>query len=280
MKNIYELVTNRILEELEKGVVPWHKPWTGTAKAWSHTTGRPYSLLNQLLLPSGEYITFKQCQAEGGKINKGAKGRQVIFWKPYKVEEVNQETGEKEKKTIPLLRYYTVFHITDTDLEQKHNREEIEKHNEPIEELENIKTEYLAREKVNFNQAQSNSACYSPGTDTVTVPLLEQFDSIEEYYSTAFHELAHSTGHATRLNRLNTLAHFGSEDYSKEELIAELTASAVLCSTGIETDQTFKSSASYIDGWKNAIRNDNKLIIHASSKAQKAYELIMGEQGE
>ena len=279
-KNIYEMVTARIIEQLEQGVIPWHKPWTGTAGAWSRSTGRPYSLLNQWLMPNGEYATFNQIKKEGGKVKKGEKGYPVVFFKPTVIE-TEDKNGEKVKKTVPLLKYYTVFNISEQveGLEVKHSKETVERHHEPLAELETIKTDYLKRSGVEFYNLEQDKAYYSPADDSIVLPLVEQFDSIEEYYSTAFHEMAHSTGHSTRLNRLNKLAAFGSDDYGKEELIAEITAAAVLNEAGIETEKTIKNSAAYVQNWANAIKGDVKLIVHASSKAQKAFELIMNMQG-
>ena len=279
-KNVYEMVTERILEQLEQGIIPWHKPWTGTAGAWSRSTGRAYSLLNQWLMPQGEYATFNQIKKEGGKVKKGEHGHIVVFFKPTIIETEDKD-GNKVKKTVPLLRYYTVFNIeTQVDgLERKYNKEDVEKHNEPIEELESIKNGYLDRSGVKFNNIRGDKAYYQPGADRIVLPLLEQFDSIEEYYSTAFHEMAHSTGHSSRLNRIKETAHFGSEEYGKEELVAEITAAAVLNEAGIESSATLKNSAAYVQNWTNAIKGDNKLIVHASSKAQKAFEMIMDIQG-
>lgn len=279
-KNVYEMVTERILEQLEQGIIPWHKPWTGTAGAWSRSTGRAYSLLNQWLMPQGEYATFNQIKKEGGKVKKGEHGHIVVFFKPTVIEAEDKD-GNKVKKTVPLLRYYTVFNIeTQVDgLERKYNKEDIEKHNEPIEELESIKNGYLDRSGVKFNNIRGDKAYYQPGADRIVLPLLEQFDSIEKYYSTAFHEMAHSTGHSSRLNRIKETAHFGSEEYGKEELVAEITAAAVLNEAGIESSATLKNSAAYVQNWTNAIKGDNKLIVHASSKAQKAFEMIMNIQG-
>lgn len=274
-KNVYDMVTERILEQLEQGIIPWHKPWTGTAGAWSRSTGRAYSLLNQWWLPAGEYATFKQIQEAGGKVKKGEKGHQVVFWKLQKIEE--EVDGEKALKTIPILRYYTVFNINQCEgIEQKYHKDEVENHNEPIAELEAIKNDYLKRSGVKLAHKKQDRAYYQPAFDGIVLPLVEQFDSIEEYYSTAFHEMAHSTGHESRLNRLNTLAAKGSNDYGKEELVAEITAAAVLNEAGIETAKTLKNSAAYIQSWRDAIRADNKLVVHASSKAQKAFEMIMG----
>ena len=279
-KNVYEMVTERILEQLEQGIIPWHKPWTGTAGAWSRSTGRAYSLLNQWLMPQGEYATFNQIKKEGDKVKKGEHGYIVVFFKPTIIETEDKD-GNKVKKTVPLLRYYTVFNIeTQVDgLERKYNKEDVEKHNEPIEELESIKNGYLTRSGVKFNNIRGDKAYYQPGRDRIVLPLLEQFDSIEEYYSTAFHEMAHSTGHSSRLNRIKETAHFGNEEYGKEELVAEITAAAVLNEAGIESSATLKNSAAYVQNWTNAIKGDNKLIVHASSKAQKAFEMIMDIQG-
>ena len=280
IKNIYEMVTARIIEQLEQGIIPWHKPWTGTAGAWSRSTGKPYSLLNQWLMPQGEYATFNQIKKEGGKVKKGENGYPVVFFKPTVIE-TEDKNGEKVKKTVPLLKYYTVFNISEQveGLEVKHSKETVERHHEPLAELEAIKTDYLKRSGVEFYNLEQDKAYYSPVDDSIVLPLVEQFDSIEEYYSTAFHEMAHSTGHSTRLNRLNKLAAFGSDDYGKEELIAEITAAAVLNEAGIETEKTIKNSAAYVQNWANAIKGDVKLIVHASSKAQKAFEMIMNMQG-
>lgn len=275
--DIYEMVTARILEQLESGSIPWHKPWTGCNGAWSRSTGRNYSLLNQWLMPTGEYATYNQIKKEGGNVIKGSKGYQVVFFKPTKIE-TTSETGEKVTKVVPLLKYFTVFQIgVQTEgIEIKHKREAQESI-EPLQELENIKNDYLNRTGVSFRNEKQDRAFYSPLSDSITLPLMEQFDSIEEYYSTAFHEMAHSTGHPDRLNRikLNDIAAFGSNDYGKEELVAEITASAILNDTGVETRGTFRNSTAYIQNWKEAIKADVKLVVHASSKAQKAYEMIM-----
>lgn len=276
--NVYDMVTERILKQLEQGIIPWHKPWTGTAGAWSRSTGRAYSLLNQWLMPQGEYATFNQIKKEGGKVKAGSHGYPLVFFKPQVIEVEDKQTGEKVKRTVPILKYYTVFNIAEQvdGLESKHHKEDVENHNEPLEELEAIKAGYLDRSGVKLDHVRGDKACYSPTSDSITLPLLEQFDSIEEYYSTAFHEMAHSTGHKSRLDRIKQNAAFGSDDYGKEELIAEITAAAVMNEAGIETKDTFRNSAAYIQNWKEAIKADNKLVVHASSKAQKAFEMIMG----
>lgn len=276
--NVYEMVTDRIISELEKGVIPWQKPWTGIRSgAFNRITKRPYSLLNQMLLKHpGEYATFKQWKDLGGKIRKGEKSEIIVFWKITEIEEEN-EKGEKEKKNIALLRYYNVFHISQVDgvkpLEKPFSEVT------PIEEADKIIIDYVTREHITFEEKASNEAFYSPARDYAVVPMKEQYKNINEYYSTTFHELTHSTGHKARLDRLQTgaVAAFGSETYSKEELVAEIGSASIMNLLGIETIKTFKNSAAYIQSWLQVLRNDNKFIISAAGKAEKAVNYIMGE---
>lgn len=277
-ENIYAMVADRIIEQLEKGIIPWHKPWFGTPEgAFSRSTKKPYSLINQLLLEKpGEYLTFKQVKEAKGHVKKGAKAKTVVFFKPYKITETD-EKGEKVEKTIPLLRYYQVFHIDDTE-----GVEPIEKpksmENEPIEAAEAIIYNYIhSVDAPKFvNDKPSNEAFYRPSTDTVVVPMITQYENVEEYYSTAFHELTHSTLKETRCNRKaeGSIAAFGSEDYSKEELVAELGAASLVNISGIETEKSFNNSASYIQSWLKALKNDKKMITLAATKAGQAVDYI------
>jgi antirestriction protein ArdC len=115
--DIYEAVTARIIEQLERGKIPWSKPWTGLQSgAVSGITGKPYSLLNQMLLGKpGPWYTFNQVQSLGGKVRKGEKASMVVFWKQQKIREADPATGEQTEKLIPLLKYYNVFHISQVD---------------------------------------------------------------------------------------------------------------------------------------------------------------------
>ena len=280
-KSVYEMVTERIIEQLENGVIPWEMPWTGVQSgAYNRISKKPYSLLNQMLLKhqGGEYATFKQWSGLGGKIKKGAKSEIVVFWKIQPVEET-KEDGTKTIKQIPLLRYYNVFHIS--DVEGVNPLEGLkEKEVEPIEEAEKIKEEYKSRENLQIIETVSNEAYYSPMRDYIKVPCKEQFKEIEEFYSTLFHEMVHSTGHKTRLDRMGTganIANFGSEEYSKEELIAEIGSATLLNILEIETKKSFRNSAAYIQNWLQVLRNDSKFIVSASSKAEKAVKYILNE---
>ena len=271
--DIYSEITNRIIAEMEQGTIPWQKPWVSSGSCISYATGKPYSLLNQMLLGKpGEYLTFKQCQQVGGRIRKGEKASMVVFWKW--IEQEDEETGEK--KEIPFLRYYNVFHIDQCEgLRAKHTKPLPNKANTDTN-VDRIIADYLAREGVMLNHEAGDRAFYRPSTDSITLPHIAQFAVTSEYYSTAFHELTHSTGHSKRLNRLEKTAFFGSEAYSKEELIAEIGAAALVNASGLETTKSFRNNAAYIQNWLSVLRNDKRFIVSAAGKAEKAVNLILG----
>ncbi len=279
--NVYDMVTDRIIAELEKGKIPWEKPWTGIRDgAFNRITKKPYSLINQMLLQHhGEYATFKQWADLGGHVRKGEKSEIVVFWKILEQIDINEETGEKEIKKIPLLRYYNVFHISQVDGVEPLAPEQLNNEVEPIEAGDKIITDYIDREHLNFIECKSNKAYYSPSSDTVVVPLKEQCQLINEWYSIAFHEISHSSGHKSRLNRIQTgaISAFGSQDYSKEELVAELSSATLMSVAGLETPKTFRNSTAYIQNWLQVLRNDNKFIVSASSKAEKAVNYILAK---
>lgn len=278
--NVYEMVTDRIINQLEQGIIPWKKPWTGIrGGAYNRVSKKSYSMINQLMLKhNGEYATYKQWQSIGGQVRKGEKSEVVVFWKPYQVLEKNED-GEDVKRMIPVLRYYTVFHISQVDGVDPLTKEELNETN-PIEEAEEILMGYVNREGIKFEQMASDEAYYSPGRDMIHLPLIEQFEDAAEYYSVAFHEATHSTMKATRCNRPQKMAAFGSETYGKEELVAEIGSAALLNTTGIETDGTFKNNAAYIQNWLQVLKNDSKFVVSASSKAEKAVKYILGEVEE
>lgn len=278
--NVYQMVTDRIIAELEKGSIPWKRPWTGVnTGAYNRISNKPYSLLNQILLGrDGEWATFKQWTDLGGHIRKGEKSSFVVFWKIQPYEDINAD-GEKVVKQIPFLRYYNVFHISQVDGVEPKAQKEL-KEVESIEAAEKIKESYKEREHIRIIETITNGAGYDPVMDYIQVPCRKQYTDANEFYSTLFHEMVHSTGHKTRLDRLTSEdnLHFGSETYSKEELCAELGSAMLLNQIGIETPQTFKNSAGYIQGWLQRLRNDNKFIVSAASKAEKAVNFILGEQ--
>lgn len=275
--DIYQEVTDRITAQLEKGIIPWRKPWivTGKACAISRSTGKPYSLLNQLLLGKpGEYLTFAQCVKEGGHVRKGEKSSMVVFWKW--IEQEDERTGETKK--IPFLRHFSVFHIDQCEgIKPRREAQEAAQVLQPNADADEIISNYLTRSGVNLVHQEGDRAFYRPSTDTVTLPLMAQFRETAEYYSTAFHELTHSTGHASRLDRLTKLACFGSEEYSKEELVAEIGSAALMLHAGLETPSSFRNSAAYIQSWLKALKDDKRMIVSAAGQAEKACNMILNQ---
>lgn len=274
--DIYAAVTDRIIAQMEQGVIPWQKPWISAGKAVSHATGKPYSLLNQLLLQrSGEYITFKQCQEAGGKIRKGEKASMVVFWKWIEGKEPDSE----EVKQIPFLRYYNVFHIDQCEgiTTRYATKAAFPDAASTVESAQEIIYDYLAREDVKLTHSEGDRAFYRPSTDEIVLPIRKQFVSTAEYYSTVFHELTHSTGHPTRLNRLNKVAAFGSDVYSKEELVAEIGAAALVNRVGLETSTSLRNNAAYIQNWLTVLKGDKRFIVSAAGKAEKAVNLILNQ---
>lgn len=272
--NIYEIVTNKIIEKLEKGTIPWRKPFADR-RAVNWLTQKPYRGINTLLLDGGEYATFKQIKEHGGKVKKGEKSHIVVFFKW--IEKEVEKNGEIEYEKIPLLRYYRVFEInTQCEGLESRRKNDVFDHN-PIEEAERIVQSYPNAPKITH---VSGEAYYSPLEDRVNVPDKRDFERVEDYYSVLFHELTHSTGHSSRLNRegITTLVNnpFGSETYSKEELVAEIGASMLCGVVGID-NVTIDNSTAYIQGWLKALKNDKRLIISASQQAQKACDFILGE---
>ena len=270
--DIYAEITNRMIHEMEQGIIPWQKPWMDAGAAISHTTGKAYSLLNQMLLGrAGEYLTFKQVQQEGGYVRKGEKAHMVVFWKW--IDKEDEETHEITQ--IPFLKYYNVFHIDQCEgIKAKH----MQTNPNPAsadETAENIIATYVKREGVQLDHIEGDKAYYQPTTDRIVLPLLKQFKETAEYYSTAFHEMVHSTGHMKRLARLDTTANFGGEEYSKEELVAEIGSAALVHHAGLETAGSFRNSAAYVQNWLQVLKDDKRFIVSAAGKADKAVNYIL-----
>lgn len=295
MNNVYEEVTNQIIALLEQGTIPWHKPWTGAADgAISYHTGKPYSLLNQILLQKpGEYITFNECKKNGGRVKKGAKAKHVYLWKPIKKQKLDadgqpvlDDDGKPVFKTVFMLKLWLVFHVTDDceGIAPRHGGNLPAVPAAPIEAAETALRDYVTREGIRLlSDTVSAKAYYSPAQDLINIPCISQYADAAEYYSTAYHEATHSTGHPNRLHRFeinDKNAAFGSEQYSKEELTAEIGAACALHRLGIGSPATMKNSAGYIQGWLKALQNDKRLIVDAASRAEKAVKLILNLNDE
>jgi len=271
---VNEIITERIMDELKKGSIPWRKPWSGQGKCINYVSRKPYSVINELLLKqTGEYLTYKQIQDNKGTLKEGSKSDMVIFYKITIVKEKN-EAGKEVEKRIPVLRYYNVFHISCTDLPTK---TQPEREFKDVTAAEKLISDYVKKYNIQLYHNYGDKAFYSPTHDKIVVPLKKQFKDTYEYYSTLFHEAVHSTGHQSRLKRLTSLiASFGSGEYSKEELTAEIGSAVLLNKYNIETPESFRNNVAYIQSWLKALKNDSNLIVQASSKASKAVDMIEG----
>lgn len=276
----YQVVTACILEQLEKGVVPWRKPWR-TETPTSLASLKPYRGINVLLLASQSHssrywLTFNQAARLGGHVRKGERSTLVTFWKRSPYTTRNEDTGEDETRQGFLLRYYRVFNLEQTDgIVEKLGLTAASPRVPDLDQCERIVSQMPCRPRME----RSNAAWYRPLTDTVGMPDKSLFSSAEEFYSTLFHELGHSTGHPSRVGRdgIENVNAFASESYSKEELIAEM-SSAFLCGVAGISPAVVSNSAAYLQSWISRLRGDSRLLISAASAAQKAADFILGKQ--
>jgi antirestriction protein ArdC len=281
----YEIVTNRILAQLEKGVVPWRNPRKGRAIAGQFAQNlvshRAYHGCNFWILNYGTdfkspyWLSFKQAQDLGGNVRKGEHGTPVVFWKFFQTE--NKETGKT--KNIPMLRYYTVFNLEQTENVKQPDPVVLPDFN-PIESAVKIVDAMPSPPTIETGEPQIGGAagCYCVGNDTVTMPDARDFLSSEGYYAVLFHELGHSTAHFSRLGRPLD-GKRGSPAYAKEELVAELT-SGYLCATCQIFDVLEENAAAYIGSWIKTLKNDHTLFVHAAGKAQHAADWILNTRVE
>ena len=283
---IYNMVTEKILAQLDAGVVPWRMPWVATGGAISHNTGRSYSLLNQYLLGKvGEYATYRQIEAEGGRVKKGAKAKPIVFWKVFPLfeEERVDDNGERtivpRGRGVPYLKYYNVFHLDDTEGVAPKYEKELPNVANVDERAQKIATDYLEREGIKLYEGEIRDDAFYRHDDTIYLPHLSQFQSTAEYYSTLFHEITHSTGAEKRLDRKLTTDR-SIQRRAQEELVAEMGAALLCAYAGIQTDDSLINSAAYIEHWRDHIAKDNTLVVVAAGRAQKAVEFILGINNE
>ncbi len=279
-KDVYQIITDRIMALLESGTVPWRKPWKDGGPPQNLISRKPYRgvnvfLLNATRFASPFWLSFRQVQSLNATVRKGEHACPVVFWKRPEAEDEPTEAEPTARKRAPLLRYYSVFNVEQCEnirptLVPKPETREFQ----PVEQCDRLVAQMPQRPKITHGASR---AAYAPLQDIVTMPNTVSFDSAELYYSTLFHELTHATGHATRLNRpgITQPAGFGSDPYSREELIAEMGAAFLCGHCGIE-NSTITESASYIQGWLERLRNDRKLVVQAAAQAQKACDFIRG----
>jgi antirestriction protein ArdC len=280
---VHRIVTDRMITALERGTVPWRKPWQAAGQPRSMSTGQPYRGINMVLLgmtadeqgyESPFWGTYRQITALGGQVRKGERSTLVVFWKQVEVEHRDAQAGEVAVRQLPVLRYYRVFNAAQAGHLPKRFYPAPGEHNE-ISQPQAVLDGYLACGPKLVHVA-GDRADYHPATDTIRLPLRSQFRTSEGYYATAFHEAGHSTGHPTRLNRpgIAVFDHFGSDKYAREELVAQMTSSILCAQTGTDSPEIFEHSASYIASWLSALNNDTRLVITAAAQAQRACDVI------
>lgn len=286
-KKVYQIVTERIIQKVEEAIenndmLPWQKPWVYANAPRNYVSGKQYRGVNNLLLEGGEYITWTQIcelkkQNPSIKLKKGCKKEMVVYFNftEYDIEKTDSN-GKTiiEQQKVPFLKYYNVYNINHVEGIKSKLKDITFEHN-PIEQAQQIIDNYVTREKIHLSHEICDKACYSPLTDSITLPSISQYPVVEEFFSTTFHELAHSTAASHRFNRSirNT---YGDEQYSKEELIAEITSCLIMGHCGIQTPLTEKNSVAYLRGWLKTLQDNVTLIVSASSQAQKAADYILG----
>ena len=273
----YQVITDRIIKKLEEGVIPWKQPWNGGGWPKNLVTGIKYRGINPVILSCMGYaytqwLTFRQVTALGGTVKKGEKATPVIYWNW--TEKEDEGTGKKAK--IPFLKYYNVFNVEQCEGIDAHMQKLTENPDaETVPECDRVIKDYLGRETGLVLQRKENRAYYDPVKDIMNMPAFARFVSKEEYHACLYHEAVHSTGARSRLDRgLSKPGSFGSDDYSKEELIAELGAAFLCGVTGI-APKTLDSAASYIESWLTVLKANPKMLVQAGAKAQHAVDYIL-----
>lgn len=275
---IYEMITQRIVSELEAGVVPWHQPWKKAVAPRSLATGKVYQGINFVHLSAMGYsnpwwLTYRKAELMGGHVKGGEHSVPAVYWKC-----IVRDDKDGNKKAFWFTKYDNVFNLEQTEgVEGVPDIEQAPVIN-PIEECERILLQYPNPPHL---EHRGDRAYYHPTFDKIVMPRMNTFDGAEEYYSTRFHEAIHSTGHGSRLNRKSIVdaGRFGDENYSEEELIAEIGA-AFLCGCAEIENNTVNNSVAYIGNWLTRLKNDKTFIVRASSKAQKAASFILNIKEE
>ena len=273
-KNMYEVINNMIIEKLKNGKMPWKQTWNDYGPARNYMNKKAYRGINAMILNNTEFeyplfLTFLQVKELGGHIKRGSKSIEVIYWKILDFE------NEDRIKRIPFLKYYNVFNVDHVEgIKLKLPSKFV---NDSIDACETIVNDMPSRPTIEHG---GDTPYYNRVEDRIKVPQRDSFIHSDEYYATLFHELAHSTGHTSRLNRETCMKHgtYGSIDYCKEELVAEI-ATCFLCGEAGISNNTIDNSAAYIQFWverlTHMLREDNKAFVRASALAQKAADFIL-----
>ncbi|MGE0136026.1 MAG: ArdC family protein [Dehalococcoidia bacterium] len=276
----YAEVTARITAALEAGTVPWRHPWRARGHR-NAISNRPYRGINLLLLgllalqqgyTDPRWLTYRQAASLGGHVRRGERGAGIVLWKP--IERRDAVDGEVID-TFPVMRFYTVFNASQCDGVELPETEAATAF-DPVERAEAVAAGYSGGPVVLHD---ADAAYYVPSKDEVHLPVRTAFRDADGYYATLFHELAHSTGHPSRLNRegYQESAPFGSPVYSREELVAEFGAAFLCQEAGIDASR-LDQSAAYIASWLRALQDDRRLAVSAAGLAQRAADRILGRE--
>lgn len=292
-RDLYQEVTNKIIGMIERGVAPWRRTWSTYGLARNYATKHIYTGINLILMnntphPVPYFMTFNQIKEQGGQIRKGAKAEMVIYFNVYYKDGTDQSLTPEQARSrsgsgediqvLKFIKYYNVFNVADIEGIKFDIPEVALNVNERIERCENIIENMQNRPEL--RSMDGNRAFYSPALDFVNMPAIEQFETAEDYYATFFHELAHATGHASRLARegITDPQGFGSKPYSREELVAEMGASFLCSHVQIDYDNITENNAAYLAGWLKVLQADSKFIFKAAAEAQKAADYILNRK--
>jgi antirestriction protein ArdC len=277
-RDLYSEVSARIIAELERGAAPWIKPWSATAGQnvpCNAVTNRPYSGCNVILLwmtgySTPRYLTFRQAAELGGHVRKGEHGVKVYFVKQLQARD---KDDDEKTRVIPMLREYTVFNIDQCEgLPARVTTTGSVKRRNPDERDATI-DEFLSCSGADIREGHGE-AYFVPSKDFISLPSFAAFKSAAHFYGTTFHELAHWTGHKSRLDRFQAMAvRFGDAAYAGEELVAELTAAFLCAEFSLDGDLRH---AGYIENWIGLLKADKRAIFTAASKAQAAADYLRG----
>lgn len=265
MKSIYETLTAKIIDQMETHGTGWTKQWVSLGGApQSISTGKAYTGINRLILGlSGHsdprWGTYKAWAEKGCQVRKGEKATHALFFKAWET----RDKATDEMVSIPLARSFAVFNaeqVDGADLPEL----------TPTDLVDDVES-FIAKTGAVIRHG-GDQACYMPSTDIIKCPLPEQFVSTEAYYAVLLHELSHWTGHKSRLDR-QIANRFGSEDYAKEELIAEIASAFLCCDLGI-TSTPRDDHAQYLSSWLKVLRSDSRAIYTAARQAQAAAEFL------
>lgn len=284
-KDVYAEVTNQIIEQLEAGVRPWHKPWNAEYAAGRITrplrhNGENYQGINILMLWAEAeskgfgcpyWLTFQQAKQLGGNVRKGEKGSMVVYANTFKKKEEN-EAGEEQERDIPFLKQYSVFNAEQCDGLPAHFELLVKPPQDDMTRLEHAEA-FFASTQAEIREG-GTKAYYSISSDHIQMPHFKTFRDAESHAATLSHELIHWTRHQSRLDRELGRKRWGDEGYAMEELVAELGAAFLSADLSL-TPELREDHASYIDNWLEVLKQDKRAIFTAASLASKAVEYLL-----